>query len=136
MDEPFLDTQRLLRGPWQAFERDISRLRVCNGFEDDRLIGGSVDMGVDVLRVKNCQLWVIQCKFTLNGYPSIAAFDQVDKAAHFYKVDRIFVAASRLAGCAMIDSTRRWVALGIEIGVLEPSSLLEMAGRPPEYTPN
>jgi superfamily II DNA or RNA helicase len=136
MEEPFLDTQRLLRGPWQAFERDIARLLVCNGFEDVRLVGGSGDMGADVLGVKNGQLWVIQCKFTLNGYPSAAAVDQVGEAARFYKADRIFVATSRRAGPAMVDATRRWAALGIEIGVLEPASLLEMARRSPEYPPS
>lgn len=33
MREPFLDAERLLKGPWQAFERDVARLLVCNGFE-------------------------------------------------------------------------------------------------------
>jgi Holliday junction resolvase len=58
----------LLRGPWQAFERDVASLLVCNGFEDVRLIGGSGDAGADVLGVKNSELWVIQCKFTTGGY--------------------------------------------------------------------
>lgn len=131
--EPFLHAQRLLRGPWQAFERDVARLLVCNGFEDVRLIGGSGDAGADVLGVKNAELWVIQCKFTTNGYPSPAAVDQVGEAARYYQADRIYVATSRRAGPAMQASVRRWAALGIEIGVLEPATLLEMARRSPEY---
>ena len=134
--EPFLHTQRLLRGPWQAFERDVARLLVCNGFEDVRLIGGSGDAGADVLGVKNGELWVIQCKFTTNGYPSATAVDQVSEAARYYQADRIYVATSRRSGPAMADSIRRWAALGIEIGVLEPSTLLEMARRSPEYPPS
>ncbi|MBO9576596.1 MAG: DEAD/DEAH box helicase family protein [Sphingobium sp.] len=135
MDEPFLDARRLLLGPWRAFERDIARLLICNGFEDVRVVGGSGDNGADVLGVKSGQLWVIQCKFTANGYPSPAAVDEVGEAARFYGANRIFVATSRRAGAAMRDATRRWAALGVEIGLLEPAMLLEMARRSPEYSP-
>ncbi|MGY2198138.1 DEAD/DEAH box helicase family protein [Pseudomonas gingeri] len=133
--EPFLDSKRLLKGPWQAFERDVARLLVCNGFEDVRLIGGSGDAGADVLGVKNSELWVIQCKFTANGYPSAAAVDQVGEAARYYQADRIYVATSRKVGPAMLASVQRWTALGIVIGLLEPATLLEMARRSPEYPP-
>lgn len=133
--EPFLNTQRLLKGPWQAFERDVARLLVCNGFEDVRLIGGSGDAGADVLGVKGSELWVIQCKFTTNGYPPSSAVDQVGEAARYYQAERIYVATSRRIGPAAQASIRRWAALGIEIGVLEPATLLEMARRSPEYPP-
>jgi superfamily II DNA or RNA helicase len=36
----------------------------------------------------------------------------------------------------MRDAARRWEALGIQIGVLEPTTLLEMARRSPEYPPS
>lgn len=135
IDEPFLDTRRLLVGPWRAFERDVARLLVSNGFEDVRIVGGSGDRGADVLGVKARQLWVIQCKFTTNGYPSPSAVDEVGQAARFYGADRIFVATSRPAGPATRDAIRRWAALGIDIGLLEPATLLEMARRSPEYPP-
>ena len=136
MLEPFLNPQRLLKGPWQAFERDVARLLVCNGFEHVRLVGGSGDMGADVLGVKNGQLWVIQCKFTTNGYPAPDAVNQVGEASRFYGADRLYVATSRRAGAAMHDAVRRWSALGIQIGILEPATLLEMARRSPEYPPS
>jgi superfamily II DNA or RNA helicase len=136
MLEPFLNTQRLLKGPWQAFERDMARLLICNGFEDVRVVGGSGDAGADVLGVKNGELWVIQCKFTTGGYPPTSAVDQVGEAASFYHADRIYVATSRRAGPAMREAIRRWEALGIRIGLLEPATLLEMARRSPEYPPS
>lgn len=132
-NEPFLNARRLLRGPWQAFERDIARLLVGNGFDDVRLVGGSGDAGADVLGVKNGELWVIQCKFTTNGYPAASAIDQVGEAGRFYQADRLFVATSRQAGPAMRQAVQRWAALGIDIGVLEPATLLEMGRRSPEY---
>lgn len=134
MREPFLDAERLLKGPWQAFERDVARLLVCNGFEDVRLVAGSGDHGADVLGVKNGELWVIQCKFTTGGYPSAGAVNEVGEAARFYKADRIYVASSRRAGPATHEAIKRWKALGIEIGVLEPAMLLELARKSPEYS--
>ena len=133
MREPFLNSLRLLKGPWQAFERDVARLLVCNGFEDVRLVGGTGDHGADVLGVKDGKLWVIQCKFTTGGYPPGKAVDEIGEAARFYKADRIYVASSRRAGPATFNAMRRWKALGIEIGVLEPAVLLELARKSPEY---
>lgn len=134
MREPFLDASRLLKGPWQAFERDVARLLVCNGFEDVRLVAGSGDHGADVLGVKNGELWVIQCKFTTSGYPSASAVNEVGEAARFYGADRIYVASSRRAGPATYEAIKRWRSLGIEIGLLEPTTLLELAKQSPEYS--
>ena len=135
MREPFLDTRRLLRGPWQAFERDVARLLVCNGFDDVRLVGGTGDRGADVLGVKKGQLWVIQCKYTSGGYPPPSAVDEVGEAARFYRADRIFVASSRPIGPGTRDAIQRWRALGIDIETLQPGGLLELAARSPEYPP-
>src|ERR1700683_3563042 len=112
MPEPFLDSSRLLKGPWQAFERDVARLLVCNGFEDVRLVAGSGDHGADVLGVKNSELWVIQCKFTTSGHPSANAVNEEGEAALFYKADRIYVASSRKAGPATYEAIKRWRSLG------------------------
>lgn len=54
--ESFLSDRRLLLGPWQAFERDVGRLLVANGFDDVRVIGGVGDKGADVLGVQNGEL--------------------------------------------------------------------------------
>jgi superfamily II DNA or RNA helicase len=133
MREPFLDSRRLLAGPWQAFERDVARLLVSNAFEDVRVVGGSGDHGADILGVKDGRLWVIQCKYTANSYPSPAAVDEVVEAAKFYKADKIFVASSRPAGPGTWAAVTRWRSLGIDVGILEPSQLLEMARLSPEY---
>ena len=133
MREPFLDSRRLLRGPWQAFERDVARLLVCNGFDDVRVVGGTGDRGADVLGVKKGQLWVIQCKYTSGGYPPPSAVDEVGEAARFYGADRIVVASSRPSGPGTRDAIRRWRALGMDIETLQPAALLDIAARSPEY---
>ena len=136
MHEPFLDARRLLRGPWQAFERDVARLLVCNGFEDVRVVGGAGDRGADVLGVKKGRLWVIQCKYTSRSYPPPTAVDEVGEAARFYGADRVFVASSRPTGPGTRAAIQRWRALGIEIETLQPRALLDIAARSPEYPPS
>ena len=131
--ETFLDARRLLGGPWQAFERDVARLLVANGFEDVRVVGGSGDKGADVLGVKGGQLWVVQCKFVANQYPSASAVDEVVEAARFYEANRMVVAASRAFGPATYAAVKRWASLGINVELLEAATLIEMARQSPEY---
>lgn len=131
--ETFLDTRRLLSGPWQAFERDVARLLVANGFEDVRIVGGSGDKGADVLGVKAGELWVVQCKFVSNQYPSPSAVDEVVEASRFYEANRLIVAASRSFGPATFAAVTKWASLGINVELLPAATLMEMAQRSPEY---
>ena len=133
--ETFLDSRRLLNGPWQAFERDVARLLVANGFQDVRIVGGSGDKGADVLGVKNGALWVVQCKFVANQYPSPSAVDEVVEASRFYEANRLMVAASRAFGPATFSAVKKWSNLGIKVELLPAATLIEMARRSPEYTP-
>lgn len=133
MTDAFLDARRLLKGPWQAFERDVARLLICNGFQDVRVVGGSGDRGADVLGRKNDELWVIQCKFTTNGYATAAAVDEVAEAGRFYRASRMYVATSRPASPATRAAIERWGKLGLKIGILEPATLLAMAQKSPEF---
>jgi superfamily II DNA or RNA helicase len=133
--ETFLESRRLLNGPWQAFERDVARLLVANGFRDVRVVGGSGDRGADVLGVKNGELWVVQCKFVTNQYPSPAAVDEVVEASRFYEANRLMVAASRSFGPATFAAVKKWASLGIKVELLPAATLIEMARRSPEYTP-
>lgn len=132
----FLDSRRLLNGPWQAFERDVARLLVANGFEDVRIVGGSGDKGADVLGVKGGELWVVQCKFVANQYPTADAVDEVVEASRFYGGNRLVVAASRAFGPATFSAVKKWASLGINVELLSAGTLMEMARLSPEYAPS
>src|SRR4051812_8710786 len=95
--EPFLGESRLLRGPWQAFERDVARLLIANGFADVRLVGGSGDHGADVLGVQGGELWVFQCKYSSSSPPPSSAIRELVEAGRFYSAQRLVVATSRPA---------------------------------------
>ncbi len=131
----FLDERRLLRGPWQAFERDIARLLVANGYDDVRVVGGSGDHGGDVLGVLGGKLWVFQCKHTTAGPPPREAIIEVVEAARFYEADRMVVAVSRPPGDGFNEERARYERAGLTIDVADPRVLLGLMARTPEYPP-
>lgn len=47
---------------WSAFERDISRLLMYEGYEGVRVVGQSNDHGADVIAFKNGKRWLFQAK--------------------------------------------------------------------------
>jgi len=136
MAEPgFLDRARLMHGPWQAFERDVARLMLANGFVEVRLVGGSGDHGADVLGVKDGELWVFQCKHTTTSSPPKKAVAEVVAAATYYGAQRTVVAVSRAPGQAFYDEVRRHARQGLDVVIAAPDALLQLMEDTPEYPP-
>jgi len=129
----FLSHERLLRGPWQAFERDVARLMIYNGFDDVRIVGGSGDQGADVLGAKNEQLWVFQCKFTSSSSPPKKAVTEVVNAARYYKADRMVVAVTRPPSSSFVEEVNRYSRQGLKVETVSPKALLQLMSSSPEY---
>jgi len=134
LESGFLDRDRLLVGPWQAFERDTARLMVANGFDDVRIVGGSGDRGADVLGVRGGQLWVFQCKHTTTSPPTPKAVSEVVEAGRYYGADRLVVAVSRVPGHGFYEEVQRYGRLGLQIEVATPEVLLKLMADAPEYS--
>jgi superfamily II DNA or RNA helicase/Holliday junction resolvase len=132
----FLDVRRLRDGPWQAFERDVARLFLVNGFTNVRIVGGSGDKGADVLASREGKLWVVQCKYTSNSPPPISAVDEVLEAGRYYVADKLALAVSRPASDAMLARITRERSLGVDVELFQPGALLEFAQNSPEYPPS
>ena len=130
----FLTEERLLQGPWQAFERDIARLLMHAKFDDVRVVGGSNDQGADVVGVKNGQIWVVQCKHTTTSPPPKGAVEEVVNASSHYGADRLILATSRPIGGGVESEIRRYQKLGINVEVLDPKKLESFAKRVSEYS--
>ena len=133
--QTFLDDRRLLRGPWQAFERDTARFLLANGFDDVRIVGGTGDHGADVLAVLGSQLWVVQCKWTSGAGPPKTAVQQVVEAGRVYKADHLLVATSRAPGEAFYQERDRYRRSGLDVKVAYPKILRDYMKRTPEYPP-
>jgi superfamily II DNA or RNA helicase len=131
----FLDDRRLFDGPWQAFERDVARLMIANGFEDVRIVGGSGDRGADVLGVRCGELWVFQCKHTTTRPPPAAALSEVVEAGSYYQANRLVVATSRMPGDAFEAERQRFTRTGLNIDIAHPRHLLDLMEMTPEYPP-
>ena len=134
-DSQFLGRTRLLKGPWQAFERDVARLFLQNGFADVRLIGGTGDKGGDVLAVKDGKLWVTQCKHTTSAPSPVSAVDEVIEAGKYYGADKLLVASSRPASESMKLRVQRERSFGLDIELAEPARLLTWMANSSEYSP-
>jgi len=132
----FMDRARLLHGPWQAFERDVARLMLANGFEKVRVVGGTGDHGADVLGVKAGELWVFQCKHTTKSGPPKEAVGEVVEAARVYGARRMVVAVSRAHGSAFSEEIQRFARQGLKVEVANPEVLLRLMAESPEYSPS
>lgn len=133
MTTGFLSEKRLLLGPWQAFERDVARLLLANGFDYVRVVGGAHDQGGDVLGGKHGQLWVFQCKHTTSTPPPKDAVRQVVEAAKYYKADRMVVATSRPPSDPFFQEKARYERTGLRIELADPRTLLKLMDQTPEY---
>jgi len=131
----FLNESRLLLGPWQAFERDVARLLLANGFEDVRVVGGIGDHGGDVLGVSNKKLWVLQCKYTSLSPPSHDALSEIIEAARFYKADKMMIACSRPISDGFAEEKAMHERRGLRIDIAQPVALLSLMARTPTFPP-
>lgn len=129
----FLDDRRLLRGPWQAFERDVARLLMHAGFDDVRVVGGSGDKGADVIGVKNGEIWVVQCKHTTTAPPTKQAVQEVVDAGTYYGANRMILATSRAIGGGVQAEIERYRRIGINVELLDPARLAHLSQEVPEY---
>ncbi len=131
----FLNSDRLLEGPWQAFERDVARLFLQNGFRNVRVVGGTGDGGADILaNHPDGDLWVTQCKFSQLSPAPTSAVDEVINAGRIYSAQKLVVATSRPASQGMIRRVKLEQEQGLNLELAEPRQLLDWARQSPEYS--
>ena len=78
---------------WQAFERMLSRLLICEGYEYVRQVGGSGDHGADVIATKYHKRWLVQAKRWKKPV-GIEVLNETLKALKDYQADIPVIAAS------------------------------------------
>ena len=90
----FINLRRLQEGPWQAFERTIARYLEHGGFLDVNVVGGTGDLGADIVGTYNGKRWLIQAKFRSNSSVGPEAIDEAFNAQWAYDADVIVAAAN------------------------------------------
>ena len=92
----FISQERLAYGPWQAQERALARLLEHWGFSDVMLVGGSGDLGADIVATINRKSWLIQSKYRRTGAIGSMALREAVRAMSAYDAD-VCVAATNQA---------------------------------------
>ncbi|HCD35644.1 MAG TPA: restriction endonuclease subunit R [Chlorobium sp.] len=90
----FVCEERLTYGPWPAFERMAARLAQHAGFTDVAIVGGSGDLGADVVGAMNGSRWVFQAKFRSNGGTDGAGVHEAALAAGKYDAQTAVLATN------------------------------------------
>ncbi|RYE59523.1 MAG: DEAD/DEAH box helicase [Sphingobacteriales bacterium] len=98
----FLGTERLTKGPWQAFERAIARLLAHMGWELNEVVGGSGDNGADIIAAReNEEGKVVECvfqaKFSENNRPiSVDIMGDLKRAMDYYGIENGVAVSNRV----------------------------------------
>ena len=83
----FFSKDRLIYGPWQAFERAISRHLLHKGWNIAEVVGGSGDKGADVIASIDGREVVFQAKYSSrNANITEPIVDEVKSAMEFYNI--------------------------------------------------
>lgn len=131
----FLGLERLSLGPWPAFERALQRRFIHAGFDDVRLVGGSGDLGADIVAEREGKTWVIQAKHRSTGQlVGPEAIDEVCSAATRYGATRAVVATnSGFSGQAVDRAKKLKGEIGVGIGLWPHERLLADSRALPLY---
>ena len=78
---------------WQAFERMLSRLLICEGYNNVRQVGGPGDHGADIIASKYHKRWLVQAKQWKKPV-GIDVLNDTLKALKDYQADIPVIAAS------------------------------------------
>lgn len=117
----FLSTERLSKGPWQAFERAIARLLAHSGWEINELVGGTGDHGADILAAylgENNELteFVYQVKFSENNKPlSVDIIGDLKRAMEYYSIDIGIATSNRVLSSAQKNKLETLKSVGYNI---------------------
>jgi len=127
----FLSTERLAKGPWQAFERRIARLLAHSGWEINELVGGSGDHGADIIaayRDNNGHLieYIYQAKFSENNKPiSVDIIGDLKRAMEYYGIERGVAVSNRTISDSQNSRLQTLISAGYNIGTFLSKSIYE-----------
>ena len=82
----FFSQYQIMSDSWQAFERNLCRLLMYDGFSNVRLVGESNDHGADVLAIKAGKRWLFQAKHWSKPV-GLAVAEETIRASYTYHAD-------------------------------------------------
>lgn len=134
MKNGFINARRLQEGPWQAFERLIARFLEHGGFSEVTLVGGSGDLGADIVGVIRGKRWVIQSKFRSASNTGETAVVEAFNAHWAYDADVIVAATNRQFTSEALSYQRQKLSEGFDIRLWENRFFIDQFRQLPEYS--
>lgn len=126
----FISEHSLAAGTWQAFERNICRLLVFEGFEDIRLVGSVGDQGADIIAHRYGKRWVFQAKHWKQKV-GIETVDETLRAAELYRADIPAIVSLSGFENAVFEHQRTLLSKGIGLQLITAAQLANRAARLP-----
>lgn len=127
----FVCEERLTYGPWPAFERMVARLAQHAGFTDVAIVGGSGDLGADVVGAFNGARWVFQAKYRSNGGTNGAGVNEASLALGKYDAKVAVLATNTYFYENAYATQREKEVAGIGLRLWNGSYLLEFFDKLP-----
>ena len=124
---------------WQAFERNLCRLLVYEGFENVRLVGQTNDHGADVTATKispsGSKRWLFQSKHWKKPVGESVVQETID-AAYEYKASIPVIVSSSGFEARVIAHQKALHASGIPLQLWDANTLITRTKRLPDKHTN
>ncbi len=133
----FLSRQRLIHGPWSAFERAVVRLCLHTGHPEVHYTGGPGDKGCDIFVVtKEKEKLVIQCKFTITDKPAgKGGVDDLRRACFEYDANRgLLCVNSRQLSPGAKEDLETLISMGFSMDLWKYHDFIRKSKEIPEYS--
>lgn len=124
----FISDQSLANITWQAFERNICRLLIIEGYEGVRLVGQSNDHGGDIIASKNGKRWLFQVK-RWKIKLGVAVLDETVKALTVYRAHIPVVVALNGFDAMAREHQMTLLSRGIPMQLWDKAEILKRASR-------
>ncbi len=131
----FVDEKKLKNGTWQSFERNISRLLLCEEYQNVRLIGGSGDKGADVIASKYNKRWLFQAKQWKKPI-GIDVVQETLSALSSYGADIPVIVASRGFETSVYEYRNTLMSQGINLQLWSAETMVSHFNKLPDVTIN
>jgi superfamily II DNA or RNA helicase len=124
----FISEQSLANISWQAFERNICRLLIIDGYEGVRLVGQSNDHGGDIIASKNGRRWLFQVK-RWKIKLGVSVLDETVKALTIYRAHIPVVVALNGFDTTAREHQVTLLSRGIPMQLWDKPEILKRAAR-------
>lgn len=120
---------------WQAFERNLCRLLLYEGYENVRLVGQTGDHGADVTANKAGRKWLFQAKHWKKPV-GMSVAEETMNAVYEYKADIPVIVSSRGFDAAVKSYQSRLLARKIPLQLWDSDTLVSRTRRLPDRVCN